>query len=547
MNYLLGIDVGTRCIAAGIARLRAGRVEPEVVTLGDRADAVPSVVYLASDGTVVIGEQAEQRAIDDPHRVVREPTRRIGDPTPLVVGDDTYAAEELTARIVRWVHDRVVEREGSPPVRVAVTHPASWGVHKRDLLGAALTRHGVAATLVTEPQAAATYYAATEQVAPGSTVAVYDLGGSTFTAAVVRGNGRGFQLVGRPEVVELGGDDFDEAVFEHVRSGMPEAFEGLDESDPEVWAAMARLRRECTQAKEALSTDSEVTIPVQLPGVQGSRRLRREELEAMIRPHLEQTVTALQRAVSSANLAPEQLAAVVLAGGSSRIPLVARLVSEQLGRPVTVDSAPQHVTARGAALTVAPAVAAPGPTVAMPTPRPRPTPSAAPSATGRYGAAPPAAAEPTQPTRTPPPPQRPHPPAPTIAPSVPTGPRPALLVGAGGLLAAAAVVLMLLLAPGREVEDITTGLANTLPTAPASVPETAPSTTRAPSNDDWPVVRRPPVVRVPPTPTTTPEPTPAPTTEPPTTSPLPEPTPTTKPPTTETTPAVNDGHGVEAP
>ncbi|WP_214371481.1 Hsp70 family protein, partial [Pseudonocardia sp. H11422] len=317
---------------------------------------VPSVLFIAGDGSVVVGDAAERRALTDPDRVVREFKRRVGDPTPVVVAGRAWAAEELSARLVRWVVDRVAEREGGPAARIAVTHPASWGVHKQELLAAALAGQGLAVTFLAEPQAAALHYAGVERVEAGSTIAVYDLGGGTFDAAVVRkavpgAQDVGFGLLGRPEGLErLGGVDFDEAVFEHVREGLPGAFEELDEGDPAVLAGVARVRRECTEAKEALSSDTEVAIPVLLPGSRGSVRLHRSEFEVMIRPQVEETVAALRRAVGSAGLEPAGLSAVLLVGGSSRIPLVAQLVSEQLGRPVAVDTDPKNAIAKGAAL-----------------------------------------------------------------------------------------------------------------------------------------------------------------------------------------------------
>src|SRR3954471_745387 len=360
MSYQLGIDLGTTYTAAAVCRSSDRRwVEPEVVTLGTRNATVPSVLFLPPDGTVVVGEAAERRALTDPDRVVREFKRRIGDPTPVVVGGRPWAPEELSARLVRWVVDRVAEREGGPAGSIAVTHPASWGTHKKELLARALGGQGLTVTFLAEPQAAALHYAAAERVAPGSTIAVYDLGGGTFDAAVVRkgdSGASGFGLLGRPEGLErLGGVDFDEAVFEHVRQGMPAAFEALDDTDPEVLAAVARVRRECTEAKEALSSDTEVSIPVLLPSSRGSVRLHRSEFEAMIGPQVEDTVAALRSAVISAGFAPDQLTAVLLVGGSSRIPLVAQLVSEQLGRPVAVDTDPKNAIAKGAALSLTPA------------------------------------------------------------------------------------------------------------------------------------------------------------------------------------------------
>lgn len=375
MGYQLGVDLGTTYTAAAVCRSDDRRwVEPEVVTLGTRSATVPSVLFLAPDGSVVVGEAAERRALTDPDRVVREFKRRIGDSTPLVVAGRAWAPEELCARLVRWVVDQVADREGGPAARIAVTHPASWGPHKQDLLGNALAAQGLTVTFLAEPQAAALHYAAAERVEPGSTIAVYDLGGGTFDAAVVRkaDPGRaargaaGFGLLGRPEGLErLGGVDFDDAVFCHVRDGLPEVFADLDAADPAVLAAVSRVRRDCTEAKEALSSDTEVSIPVLLPGSRGSVRLHRSEFESLIRPQVEETVTALRAAVTSAGLTPDQLSAVLLVGGSSRIPLVSQLVSEQLGRPVAVDADPKNAIAKGAALSVSPRPTASWPGVAV--------------------------------------------------------------------------------------------------------------------------------------------------------------------------------------
>jgi hypothetical protein len=233
-------------------------------------------------------------------------------------------------------------------------------------------------SFLAEPQAAALHYAAAERIEAGSTIAVYDLGGGTFDAAVVHKDGAGFGLLGRPEGLErLGGVDFDEVIFEHVRRGLPEAFDGLDDADPRTLSAIAAIRRECVDAKEALSSDTEVSIPVLTPAAQGAVRLHRTEFEGLIRPQIEATVEALRRAVHSAGLIPTQLSAVLLVGGSSRIPLVASLVSEQLGRPVAVDADPKKAIALGAALSLTPAgISATGAAGRVPTPRPAPRPAA---------------------------------------------------------------------------------------------------------------------------------------------------------------------------
>jgi hypothetical protein len=211
-------------------------------------------------------------------------------------------------------------------------------------------------TLVTEPEAAAVAYTASQHVEPGSAIGVYDLGGGTFDAAVVRqlANG-GFELAGRPEGIDsLGGIDFDEAVFEQVRAYLGAAWTTLDSADPMVITAAAALRRECTEAKKALSSDTEVTIPVMLPGVSTQVRMVRSEFEQLIAPAIDATVDAMRRAIDAAGLTPADLSAVLLVGGSSRIPLVAQQVGAELDLPVTVDSDPKAVVAAGAALAISP-------------------------------------------------------------------------------------------------------------------------------------------------------------------------------------------------
>ena len=97
-SFVLGIDIGTSYTAAAIGRRRAdGSVDVEPLELGSQKAAVPTVVYLGDDGGVVVGEAAERRAIDSPDRVVREFKRRIGDATPIIVGELSVAVQDLFA------------------------------------------------------------------------------------------------------------------------------------------------------------------------------------------------------------------------------------------------------------------------------------------------------------------------------------------------------------------------------------------------------------------------------------------------------------------
>ena len=347
MSYGLGVDLGTTFTAAAVAR--DGRIE--MATLGDHTDAVPSVVLIRDDGTVLTGEVAERRATAEPDRVARAVKRRFGDPMPVILGGAPHPATALIAHQLRDVVDAVSDREGGRPGMVTLTHPANWGPYKRELFAQVPEMAGLGEVhMLTEPEAAAAHYAHNDRLDPGALVAVYDLGGGTFDATVLRTTEHGFEILGRPEGIEgLGGVDFDEAVFTHVDRTLDGAVSRLDPADPRATSAAIRLRHECVTAKETLSADTETTIPVLLPELQTEVRLTRGEFEKMIRPAIGATIASLRRALQSARIDPSQLHTVLLVGGSSRIPMVAHLVSAELGRPTSVDTHPKHAVALGAA------------------------------------------------------------------------------------------------------------------------------------------------------------------------------------------------------
>ncbi|HEX6404435.1 MAG TPA: Hsp70 family protein [Pseudonocardiaceae bacterium] len=343
MGYWLGIDVGNTVTTAAVCRA----AEPaEVVSLGNGSVAVPSVVDPGEPGRLVVGQAAQQRAVTDPDRVVRGFTGRIGDEVPMVIGGQAYTAAQLTAMLARWVADQVAAQQGGPADGIVMTHPATWGDYKRAVLAAALTAEGLdQVRLCPEPEAAGAGHAGA-----GRTLAIYDLGGTTFDATVICATGTGqCTVLGTPQhLPQLGGADFDDAVFGHLLAAVP-ALAELDADDPATLAATAALRGQCTQATQALSADTEVTIPVTAPGIQTQVRLHRTEFDDMIRPQLSETLQALRRALHTAQLEPHHLDAVVLVGGSSCIPLVAQLVSADLDQPVTIDADPATTIARGAA------------------------------------------------------------------------------------------------------------------------------------------------------------------------------------------------------
>ena len=405
MPYRLGVDLGTTFTAAAVAD---GSTEPTVIGLGNRALQIPSVLFLKADGEFLVGEAAERRGLTEPDRLAREFKRRIGDHVPIMVAGAPFSPQALTGHLLSWVVERATERMGEPPAEVVLTHPANWGPFRLELLDQVAVMAGLAAaSRCTEPEAAAAQYAAQNRVAPGDKVAVYDLGGGTFDACVLEKTDRGFRTLGTAEGVEhLGGVDFDEAVLRHVLTALSTSNAPLDPDNPEVTVGLGRLRRDCVEAKEALSTDVDTLVPVALPGLSTTVRITRAEFELMIRPALSETIAAMQRALRNAQVEPSQLRSILLVGGSSRIPLVSEMLHREFSVPTALDTHPKHDVALGSvrvgrdetdALAAAPDEAAARPPDPEPTTLPSAAAAAVPTAAHFAPAAPDPADAPTAP------------------------------------------------------------------------------------------------------------------------------------------------------
>ena len=257
MTYDVGIDVGTTFTAAAICR--GGAVEP--VALTTSRVTVPSVVFAAGD-EMLFGGAAERRGAAQPDGLAREFKRRVGDPVPLMLSGSPYHADRLTALMANWVLGTVAEQLGGPAGGAVFTHPANWTEYQLGTLRNALADVGLGhAELISEPAAAAIDYAAVAEVAAGSSLLVYDLGGGTFDVALLRREGARFEHVVEPSGIErLGGIDFDEAVFQFALTTIPRpTCSSAVRQHPEGAAALIQLKRRCVEAKEALSSDAAAT------------------------------------------------------------------------------------------------------------------------------------------------------------------------------------------------------------------------------------------------------------------------------------------------
>jgi molecular chaperone HscA len=351
-GYALGVDVGTSNTVA-VLRWPDGRTRP---LLFDGQPIMPSAVFL-DDAGLHVGRDAQRLAQGDPSRFEPNPKRRVDEPSVLLGGREVPTAD-LLAAVLGAVARTAVEAVGFLPPAV-VTHPAAWGSRRREVLGAAIARAGwppvgdQGTRLVPEPVAAARYFAEVlrRPVPVGASLAVFDFGGGTLDIAVVRNEGTGFAVIGSGGVAELGGLDLDAALVDHLGRV-------LGPAHPQAWQALAhpasagqwRSRRQFWDdvrgAKEMLSRTAAAPVPV--PGIDQAVHLTREELEHLVTPLLRRGVYEAASVIGGCGLTPSQLAGLFLVGGSSRVPLVARLLHAELGIAPTVLEQPELPVAEGA-------------------------------------------------------------------------------------------------------------------------------------------------------------------------------------------------------
>ncbi|WP_432984113.1 Hsp70 family protein [Dactylosporangium sp. CA-233914] len=347
-GFAIGVDLGTSNTVA-VVRHPDGRTRPLLV---DGAPIMPSGVYVDEHGRIHVGRDAYRLAGLDPSRFDPNPKRRIDEPTVLL-GDRELPTVDLLAAILGAVARAAVEAVGFLPTAV-LTYPAAWGTRRRDTLAEAARRAGwPPVRLVPEPVAAARYFADVlrRPVPVGAAIAVFDFGGGTLDIAVVRNENGRFAVIGSGGLEDLGGLDVDAAIVEHLGNV-------INQTAPASWAALRnpqstsqrRDRRlfwdDIRGAKEMLSRAT--VAPITVPGQDQAIHLTREELERVTDPLIRRAVWETGKVVQSAGLRPDQLAGMFLVGGSSRLPLAARLLHAELGIAPTVLEQPELPVAEGA-------------------------------------------------------------------------------------------------------------------------------------------------------------------------------------------------------
>lgn len=354
-DMILGIDLGTTNSAVGI--VDSGF--PILLANEEGRRITPSAVWIGDDGSIEVGMKALRRRVLEPHRVITRIKRLVGRrsgeveenfPVAVDAGADGSlqvlgkSPEEISAEILREMKRIAEWRMGVAIHKAVITVPAYF----HDAQRAATKRAGELAGLevvriVSEPTAAALAYGL-DKLTESARVAVYDLGGGTFDLSILEMQGGVFQVLATHGDTRLGGDDLDAMILRRImeRSGIV----GIDP------AARVRLVAEAERVKLVLSEENQTVFRV--PFYDGVRSLEetftRAELEELAAPWIGKTLGLCRQALADAELKPEDLDAVVVVGGSTRMPAVRRAVEKLFGREPDVSQHPDEAVALGATI-----------------------------------------------------------------------------------------------------------------------------------------------------------------------------------------------------
>ena len=345
---IIGIDLGTT--NSVVAVLENG--EPRVIPTAEGSHLCPSVVAFTPSGDRLVGEIARRQMLTHPARTIASNKRRIGTRSTVAVDGRHYTPPEISAMILQKLRDDAESYLGGPVRKAVITVPAYFNDAQRQATKDAGRIAGLEVIrIVNEPTAAALAYGMERQQA--QTVLVWDLGGGTFDVSILSLGGGVFQVRSTNGDTHLGGDDWDVALARHLLSLFHQR-EGIDLSHDRL--ALQRLRDAAETAKIQLSALDTTTVNLPFLGaVNGQPRhlevpMARQDFESLTAGLRERMIGPTTQALYDAKMSATDLDAVILVGGSTRMPIIQQMARELLQHEPVVGINPDEVVALGAAV-----------------------------------------------------------------------------------------------------------------------------------------------------------------------------------------------------
>jgi len=371
MGKIIGIDLGTTnsCVA-----VMEGN-EPVVIPNSEGKRTTPSIVAFSENGERKVGDPAKRQAITNPQNTIYSIKRFMGETferipnevkrvsykvvkgannTPRVdINGRQYSPQEISAMVLQKMKKTAEDYLGQEVTEAVITVPAYFNDAQRQATKEAGEIAGLSVRrIINEPTAAALAYGM-DRKNKEMKIAVYDLGGGTFDISILELGDGVFEVKSTNGNTHLGGDDFDDRVINWLADEFLKD-EGLDlRKDP---MALQRLKEASEKAKIELSSSSEteINLPYIMP-VDGIpkhlvKKLSRSKFEQLIDDLVKATIEPCKKALKDANMSVNQIDEVILVGGSTRVPIIQKVVEDFFGKAPSKGVNPDEVVAVGAAI-----------------------------------------------------------------------------------------------------------------------------------------------------------------------------------------------------
>lgn len=371
MGKIIGIDLGTTNSCVSVMEGN----EPVVITNNEGRRTTPSIVAFTDDGERKVGDPAKRQAITNPHNTIYSIKRIMGEPFDRIstevgrvpyniikgdnntsrvkIGERNYTPQEISAMILQKMKKTAEDYLGTEVTDAVITVPAYFSDSQRQATKEAGEIAGLnVKRIINEPTAAALAYGLDKKLSDVK-VAVYDLGGGTFDISVLELGDGVFEVKSTNGDTHLGGDDFDQKIIDWLADEFKTEHNIDLRRDP---MALQRLKEAAEKAKIELSnsTNTEINLPYIMP-VDGIpkhlvRSLTRAKFEQLIDDLVKRSIEPCKKALADAGLKPSDIQEVILVGGSTRVPIIQKVVEDFFGRAPSKGVNPDEVVAIGAAI-----------------------------------------------------------------------------------------------------------------------------------------------------------------------------------------------------
>ena len=370
MSKIIGIDLGTTnsCVAV----MEGG--SPTVITNSEGGRTTPSVVAFTKDGETLIGQPAKRQAVTNPQNTVSSSKRFIGRmftevgneisemPYKIIKGkngevkllaqEKEYAPPQISAMVLQKIKQTAEEYLGETVSEAVITVPAYFNDSQRQATKDAGAIAGLnVRRIINEPTAAALAYGLDKQ--KDEKIAVFDFGGGTFDVSILELGDGVFEVKSTNGDTHLGGDDIDQVLVDFLVSEFKKS-DSIDlKNDP---MALQRLRETAEKAKCELSSSkqTDINLPFITADSSGPRHLNititRAKYESLIKNLIDRTIKPCEQALKDAGLKASEIDEVILVGGSTRIPMVQKVVNDIFAKEPSKGVNPDEVVAIGAAI-----------------------------------------------------------------------------------------------------------------------------------------------------------------------------------------------------